>query len=46
MNVATGTWKVLRGTGQYAGITGSGRSAQVGSRSVWMARYQGFVTSS
>jgi len=49
-NIATGTWKVVRGTGQYAGITGGGRSAQVGAPSEWgpsdwLARYQGFLTS-
>jgi hypothetical protein len=44
-NIATGTWKVVRGTGQYAGITGGGRSAQVGGPSGWLARYQGFLTS-
>ena len=44
-NIATGTWKVVRGTGQYAGITGGGRSAQVGAPSGWLARYQGFLTS-
>ena len=44
-NIATGTWKVVRGTGQYAGVTGGGRSAQVGGPSGWVARYQGFLTS-
>jgi hypothetical protein len=44
-NIATGTWKLVRGTGQYAGITGGGRSAQVGGPSGWVARYQGFLTS-
>jgi hypothetical protein len=44
-NIATGTWKVVRGTGQYAGITGRGRSAQVGGPSEWVARYQGFLNS-
>jgi hypothetical protein len=44
-NIATGTWKVVRGTDQYAGVTGGGRSAQVGSPSGWLARYQGFLTS-
>ena len=44
-NIATGTWKVVRGTGQYAGVTGGGRSAQVGGPSGWLARYQGFLTS-
>src|SRR3990170_2328232 len=29
-NIATGTWKVVRGTGQYARVTGGGRIAQVG----------------
>jgi len=43
-NIATGTWKVVRGTGQYARLTGGGRSAQVGSPSEWLARYQGFLT--
>lgn len=44
-NIATGTWKVIRGTGQYARVTGGGRSATVGlasSRS--LARYQGYLT--
>jgi hypothetical protein len=45
-NIATGTWKVVRGTGQYARVTGHGRSAQVGSNAMWKARYQGFVTKS
>jgi len=44
-NIATGTWKVVRGTGQYARVTGGGRSAQVGGPSTWLARYQGFLTS-
>ena len=45
-NIATGTWKVVRGTGQYARVTGGGRSAQVGAGSKeWLARYQGFLTS-
>ncbi len=43
-NIATGTWKVVRGTGQYAGVTGGGRSAQVGAPKEWLARYQGFLT--
>lgn len=44
-NVATGTWKVMRGTGQYAEVTGSGRIAQVGTPSMSIARYQGYLTS-
>jgi hypothetical protein len=45
-NIGTGTWKVVRGTGQYAGITGGGRIAQVGTaKRLGLARYQGFLTS-
>jgi len=49
-NVATGIWKVVRGTGQYARVTGGGRSAQVGNPKEWtpkewLARYQGYLTS-
>ena len=29
--IAIGTWRVVRGTGQYAGIVGKGRSGHVGS---------------
>lgn len=32
-HVATDTWKVVRGTGQYAGVTGGGRGG-----SVWFER--------
>ena len=42
--IAIGTWKVVRGTGQYARVTGGGRSAQVGAPKEWLARYQGFLT--
>jgi hypothetical protein len=44
-NIATGTWKVVSGTGQYAGLAGSGRSARVGTTSLERARYQGYVSS-
>jgi hypothetical protein len=44
-NIATGTWKVVSGTGQYARITGAGRSAHVGGGTWMRARYQGFLTS-
>jgi hypothetical protein len=44
-DVATGTWQVVRGTGAYARITGSGRSAHVGTLGVGRSRYQGFLTS-
>jgi hypothetical protein len=43
-NIATGTWRVVRGTGQYAGSTGSGRTADVGGPTGRIARYQGFLT--
>jgi hypothetical protein len=44
-SVATGTWKVVRGTGEYAGATGSGRSGHAGLGQPWNARYEGFLTS-
>jgi hypothetical protein len=44
-NIATGTWKVVRGTGQYAAVTGGGRSAQVGTPRIGRGRFQGFLTS-
>ena len=42
--VALGTWTVVRGTGDYAGVTGSGGSGHVGLGNVWNARYEGFLT--
>ena len=42
--IAIGTWKVVRGTSQYAGIVGKGRGAHVGLGSPWYARYEGFLT--
>jgi len=44
-DIAIGTWKVVRGTGTYAGITGGGRSAHLGLGRKWVARYEGFLTS-
>jgi hypothetical protein len=44
--VAIGTWRVVRGTGQYAAIVGKGRSGHAGLGSPWYARYEGFLTSS
>jgi hypothetical protein len=44
-SVALGTWKVVRGTGQYAGITGSGGSGHAGLGRPWYARYEGFLNS-
>ena len=43
--VALGTWKVVRGTGQYAQLTGSGGSGHAGLGSPWYARYEGFLSS-
>jgi len=44
-HVGTGTWKVVRGTGQYAQITGSGRSGTVWlDRGPWSSRVEGFLT--
>ena len=43
--VALGTWKAVRGTGQYAGVAGGGRSAHLGLGSRWVARFEGFLTS-
>ena len=42
--IATGTWKVVRGTGAYAGISGGGRSSHLGQGRRWVARYEGFLT--
>jgi len=45
-SVVTGTWKVLRGTDAYAGVTGGGRQAAVLgilNPSPW--RYEGFLIS-
>jgi hypothetical protein len=43
-SVALGTWKVVRGTGQYAKIAGGGGSGHAGLGRVWTARYEGFLT--
>ena len=43
--IAIGTWKVVRGTGQYAGIVGKGRNGHVGLGSPWYARYEDFLSS-
>ena len=40
----TNTWKFVRGTGQYAQITGGGRGGDVVDSPRWSDRYEGFVT--
>lgn len=43
-HVGTGTWKVVRGTGQYAQITGGGRRGDVYLDSgPWSGRNEGFL---
>jgi hypothetical protein len=42
--IAITTWKVVRGTGQYAGIVGKGRNGHAGLGSPWYARYEGVLT--
>jgi hypothetical protein len=42
--VAIGTWKIVRGTGKYAGLTGRGGSGHAGLGSPWYARFEGFLT--
>lgn len=42
--VGVGTWKVVRGTGQYAKLAGGGRSGHMGLGRTWVARYEGFLT--
>jgi hypothetical protein len=43
-HVGTGTWKVVRGTGQYARITGGGRRGDVYlARGPWSGRNEGFL---
>ena len=43
--VAVGVWKVVRGTGEYAGVTGNGRSGHAGLGNPWNARLEGFLAS-
>jgi hypothetical protein len=44
-NVSTNVWKVVRGTGQYARVTGGGRGGSVVlPRRAWSSRDEGFLT--
>ena len=42
--VAIGTWKIVRGTGAYAKVVGSGRSAHAGMGQNWFIRLEGYLT--
>ena len=42
--VAIGTWKITRGTGAYAKVVGSGRSAHAGMGKDWFIRQEGYLT--
>ena len=41
--IGIGTWTVVRGTGQYAGIVGKGGDGHAGLGNPWYARYEGFL---
>jgi hypothetical protein len=43
-SVATGSWKLVHGTGQYKGVTGHGRSVHIATASTWNAHYEGTLT--
>jgi hypothetical protein len=42
--VALGTWKVVKGTGAYTGVTGKGGSGHAGLGNPWNARFEGILT--
>lgn len=45
--IGVGTWRVVRATGEYVGVTGNGRSAHVGQNhgnGAWIIRHDGFLT--
>ncbi len=44
-HIGTGTWKIVRGTGKYAGMTGGGRTGHVWLESgPWSSHYEGILT--
>ena len=43
-SIGIGTWKVVRGTGQYAGLVGKGGNGHAGLGCPWYARYEGLLT--
>jgi hypothetical protein len=43
-HVGSGTWKVVRSAGGYAGVTGGGRTGEVWlDRGPWSSRFEGFL---
>lgn len=42
--VAIGTWTLVRGTGQYANLTGGGGSGHAGLGRPWLAQHEGLLT--
>ena len=42
--VGVGTWKVVRGTGQYKKLAGGGGSGHMGLGRTWVARFEGLLT--
>jgi hypothetical protein len=42
--VGTGTWRFLRGTGQYANVVGGGRAASAYHAGRWSTRSEGLLT--
>lgn len=42
--VAFGAWRVVRGTGRYVRVAGSGRSGHEGLGRVWYSRLEGSIT--
>ena len=43
-SVGSGTWTLVRGTGQYEGVTGGGRLGQAELGNRWSERREGFLT--